>query len=81
MDQFHLDDSVKSLLCSLIFCRSSVTAEQVLNAECFLLPKEKSVSDAEKDTECTQHKKEEELKMENLDKFKEKTRNGEATVD
>ncbi|XP_040820935.1 serine/threonine-protein kinase 31 isoform X1 [Ochotona curzoniae] len=81
VDQFHLDDSVKSLLCSLIFCRSSVTAEQVLNAECFLLPKEKSVSDAEKDTECTQHKKEEELKMENLDKFKEKTRNGEATVD
>ncbi|XP_058534178.1 serine/threonine-protein kinase 31 isoform X9 [Ochotona princeps] len=81
VDQFHLDDSVKSLLCSLIFCRSSVTAEQVLNAECFLLPKEKSVSDAEKDTECTQHKKEEELKMENLDKFKEKTKNGEATVD
>uniref|UniRef100_A0A8D1TI37 Serine/threonine kinase 31 n=1 Tax=Sus scrofa TaxID=9823 RepID=A0A8D1TI37_PIG len=69
VDQFHLDDNVKSLLCSLIYCRSSVTAEQVLNAECFLLPKGKSALNTEKDTEYTQ-KKEEELKVENLDKNK-----------
>uniref|UniRef100_A0A8D1PTW7 Serine/threonine kinase 31 n=1 Tax=Sus scrofa TaxID=9823 RepID=A0A8D1PTW7_PIG len=69
VDQFHLDDNVKSLLCSLIYCRSSVTAEQVLNAECFLLPKGKSAPNTEKDTEYTQ-KKEEELKVENLDKNK-----------
>nr|XP_051708779.1 serine/threonine-protein kinase 31 isoform X2 [Oryctolagus cuniculus] len=81
VDQFHLDDNVKSLLCSLIYCRSSMTAEQVLNAECFLLPKEKPISNAEKDAEYTQYKKEEELKVENLDKYKEKTRNGEANFD
>uniref|UniRef100_A0A8C3VKU8 Serine/threonine kinase 31 n=1 Tax=Catagonus wagneri TaxID=51154 RepID=A0A8C3VKU8_9CETA len=74
------DNNVRSLLCSLIYCRSSVTAEQVLNAECFLLPKGKSTPNSEKDTECTQ-KKEEELKVENLDKNKEKTRNGETNFD
>uniref|UniRef100_A0A8D1JZC9 Protein kinase domain-containing protein n=1 Tax=Sus scrofa TaxID=9823 RepID=A0A8D1JZC9_PIG len=78
VDQFHLDDNVKSLLCSLIYCRSSVTAEQVLNAECFLLPKGKSALNTEKDTEYTQ-KKEEELKVENLDK--NKMRNGETNFD
>ncbi|XP_017727722.1 PREDICTED: serine/threonine-protein kinase 31 [Rhinopithecus bieti] len=80
VDQFHLDDKVKSLLCSLIYYRSSVTAEQVLNAECFLIPKEKSVPNPEKDTEYTPYKKEEEIKMENLDKCM-KTRNGEANFD
>ncbi|XP_055203313.1 serine/threonine-protein kinase 31 isoform X5 [Gorilla gorilla gorilla] len=81
MDQFHLDDKVKSLLCSLIYYRSSMTAEQVLNAECFLMPKEKSVPNPEKDTEYTLYKKEEEIKTENLDKCMEKTRNGEAKFD
>uniref|UniRef100_A0A2R9C9Z3 Serine/threonine kinase 31 n=1 Tax=Pan paniscus TaxID=9597 RepID=A0A2R9C9Z3_PANPA len=81
VDQFHLDDKVKSLLCSLIYYRSSMTAEQVLNAECFLMPKEKSVPNPEKDTEYTLYKKEEEIKMENLDKCMEKTRNGEANFD
>uniref|UniRef100_A0A2R9C9Z7 Serine/threonine kinase 31 n=1 Tax=Pan paniscus TaxID=9597 RepID=A0A2R9C9Z7_PANPA len=75
------DDKVKSLLCSLIYYRSSMTAEQVLNAECFLMPKEKSVPNPEKDTEYTLYKKEEEIKMENLDKCMEKTRNGEANFD
>ncbi|XP_008578684.1 PREDICTED: serine/threonine-protein kinase 31 isoform X2 [Galeopterus variegatus] len=81
VDQFHLDDNVKSLLCSLIHCRSSITAEQVLNAECFLLLKGKSIPNPEKDIEYTQYKKEEELKMENLDKYKGKTRNGEASFE
>uniref|UniRef100_G1RXP5 Serine/threonine kinase 31 n=1 Tax=Nomascus leucogenys TaxID=61853 RepID=G1RXP5_NOMLE len=75
------DDKVKSLLCSLIYYRSSMTAEQVLNAECFLIPKEKSVPNLEKDTEYTLYKKEEEIKTENLDKCMEKTRNGEANFD
>ncbi|XP_043319317.1 serine/threonine-protein kinase 31 isoform X2 [Cervus canadensis] len=79
MDQFHLDDNVRSLLCSLICCRSSMTAEQVFNADCFLLPKGKSVPNSEKDTEYIPKKEEEELKVENLDKDKEKTRNGEAS--
>ncbi|XP_065795261.1 serine/threonine-protein kinase 31 isoform X4 [Muntiacus reevesi] len=79
MDQFHLDDNVKSLLCSLICCRSSMTAEQVLNADCFLLPKGKSVPNSEKDTKYIPKKEEEELKVKNLDKDKEKTRNGEAS--
>ncbi|XP_006779075.1 PREDICTED: serine/threonine-protein kinase 31 isoform X1 [Myotis davidii] len=81
VDQFRLGDNVKSLLCSLIYRRSSMTAEQVLNAECFLLPKGKSTSNPEKDTEYMQYKEEEELKLENLDKYKEKTRSGEATFD
>ncbi|XP_030778285.1 serine/threonine-protein kinase 31 isoform X2 [Rhinopithecus roxellana] len=80
VDQFHLDNKVKSLLCSLIYYRSSMTAEQVLNAECFLIPTEKSVPNPEKDTEYTPYKKEEEIKMENLDKCM-KTRNGEANFD
>ncbi|XP_017655728.1 serine/threonine-protein kinase 31 [Nannospalax galili] len=79
VDQFHLDDNVKSLLCSLIYFRSSMTAEQVLNAECFLLPKGKSIPNSEKEIEYTQYNKEGELKMENLDK--EKTRNAEANLD
>ncbi|XP_030111528.1 serine/threonine-protein kinase 31 isoform X3 [Mus musculus] len=78
VDQFHLDDNVKSLLCSLIYFRSSMTAEQVLNAECFLLPKGKSVPIPEKEIECTQHSREDESKMESLDRYSEKTRNGEA---
>eukprot|EP00070_Physeter_catodon_P024078 XP_023987010.1 serine/threonine-protein kinase 31 isoform X2 [Physeter catodon] len=53
------DDNVKSLLYSLIYCRSSVTAEQVFNAECFLLPKGKSTPNSEKDTEYTPKKEEE----------------------
>ncbi|XP_024418863.2 serine/threonine-protein kinase 31 [Desmodus rotundus] len=72
VDQFHLGDNVKSLLCSLIYCRSSMTAEQVMNAECFLTP------NSEKDTEYTQYKEEEELKLENSDKYKEKIRSGEV---
>ncbi|XP_007529108.1 serine/threonine-protein kinase 31 [Erinaceus europaeus] len=67
VDHFHLDDNVKSLLCSLIYCRNSMTADQVLNAECFLLPKGKSDSSQDKDAEYAQYK-EEEFKMENLDK-------------
>ncbi|KAM8771088.1 serine/threonine-protein kinase 31 [Rhynchonycteris naso] len=66
VDQFHLIDNVKSLLCSLIYCRNSMTAEQVLNAECFLLPKEKSTPDPEKDTEYAQYNEEEESKLGNL---------------
>ncbi|XP_051007460.1 serine/threonine-protein kinase 31 [Acomys russatus] len=78
VDQFHLDDNVKSLLCSLIYFRSSMTAQQVLNAECFLLPKGKSIPNPEKEIEYTQHNNEDESKMESLDRYKEKTRNGEA---
>lgn len=78
---FLQDDNVKSLLCSLICCRSSVTAEQVLNADCFLLPKGKSMPNSEKDTEYIPKKEEEELKVKNLNKDKEKTRNGEASFD
>ncbi|XP_012496124.1 PREDICTED: serine/threonine-protein kinase 31 [Propithecus coquereli] len=81
VDQFHLDDNVKSLLCSLIYSRSSMTAEQVLNAECFLIPKGKSIPNPEKDIEYTQYREKEELKLENLDKYEEKTRNGEANFD
>jgi serine/threonine-protein kinase 31 len=55
-----------------------MTAEQVLNAECFLLPKGKSVPIPEKEIECTQHSREDESKMESLDRYSEKTRNGEA---
>ncbi|XP_016072493.1 PREDICTED: serine/threonine-protein kinase 31 isoform X2 [Miniopterus natalensis] len=74
-------DNVKSLLCSLICCRSSMTAEQVLNAECFLLPKGKSTPNSGKDTEYIPYKEEEELKLENLDKYKEMTRSGEVNFD
>ncbi|XP_003788555.1 serine/threonine-protein kinase 31 isoform X1 [Otolemur garnettii] len=81
VDQFHLDDNVKSLLSSLIYSRSSMTAEQVLKAECFLIPKGKSVTNPEKEVEYVQCKKEEEFKLENLNKYEEKTRNGEADFD
>ncbi|XP_054979921.1 serine/threonine-protein kinase 31 [Sorex araneus] len=80
VDHFHLDDNLKSLLYSLIYCRSSMTADQVLNAEYFLLPKGKSIESPEKDIVYIQNK-EKEFKMENLDKCKEKTRNGEANFD
>uniref|UniRef100_A0A286XRB6 Serine/threonine kinase 31 n=1 Tax=Cavia porcellus TaxID=10141 RepID=A0A286XRB6_CAVPO len=78
MEQFHLDDNVRSLLCSLICFRSSMTAEQVLNAECFLLPEGKSIPNPGKEIEYNQYKKEDELKMEILDTYKEKIRNGES---
>ncbi|KAM4874350.1 serine/threonine-protein kinase 31 [Thomomys bottae] len=81
VDQFHLDDNVKSLLCSLINCRSSMTSEQVLNAECFLVPKGKSIPNPEKEVEYTQYKKEDELKVENLDNYKEKRRSSEANIE
>lgn len=58
-----------------------MTAEQVLNADCFLLPKGTSTPNPEKETEYTQRKDEEELRMENLDKYKEKMRSGEANFD
>ncbi|KAB1275999.1 Serine/threonine-protein kinase 31 [Camelus dromedarius] len=67
VDQFHLDDNVRSLLCSLIYCRSSVTAEEVVSAECFVLPKETSSPNSEEDTEYSQKKEEEELKVESSD--------------
>uniref|UniRef100_A0A286XP37 Serine/threonine kinase 31 n=1 Tax=Cavia porcellus TaxID=10141 RepID=A0A286XP37_CAVPO len=72
------DDNVRSLLCSLICFRSSMTAEQVLNAECFLLPEGKSIPNPGKEIEYNQYKKEDELKMEILDTYKEKIRNGES---
>ncbi|GAB1290810.1 Serine/threonine-protein kinase 31 [Apodemus speciosus] len=78
VDQFHLDDNVKSLLCSLIYFRSTMTAEQVLNAECFLLPKRKSSPNPEKEIEYTQHNREDDSKMESLDRHSEKTRNDDA---
>nr|XP_003467982.1 serine/threonine-protein kinase 31 [Cavia porcellus] len=80
MEQFHLDDNVRSLLCSLICFRSSMTAEQVLNAECFLLPEGKSIPNPGKEIEYNQYKKEDELKMEILDTYKEKIRNGESNT-
>ncbi|CAH7152390.1 Stk31 [Phodopus roborovskii] len=66
------DDNVKSLLCSLIYFRSSMTAEQVLNADCFLLLKGKSIPNPEKEIEYAQHNKEDESKMESLDRYKER---------
>ncbi|XP_023565621.1 serine/threonine-protein kinase 31 [Octodon degus] len=81
VDQFHLDDNVRSLLCNLMHFRNSVTAEQVLNAECFLLPEVKSIPNPEKEVEYSQCEKEDELKMENVDTCKEKTRNGETNTD
>uniref|UniRef100_A0A8C2QMS5 Serine threonine kinase 31 n=1 Tax=Cricetulus griseus TaxID=10029 RepID=A0A8C2QMS5_CRIGR len=66
------DDNVKSLLCSLIYSRSSMTAEQVLNAECFLLLKGKSIPNPEKEIEYAQHNKEDESKMESLERYRER---------
>ncbi|XP_049637397.1 serine/threonine-protein kinase 31-like [Suncus etruscus] len=80
VEHFHLDDNLKSLLCSLLFYRSSMTAEQVLSDKCFWLPKGKSVPNPEKDIEYIQNE-EEEFKMDNLDKCMEKTRNSEANFD
>lgn len=48
-----------------------MTAEQVLNAECFLLPKGKSLPNPEKEIEYIQHNKEDESKEESLDRYKE----------
>lgn len=48
-----------------------MTAEQVLNAECFLLPKGKSLPNPEKEIEYLQHNKEDESKVESLDRNKE----------
>ncbi|XP_075414401.1 serine/threonine-protein kinase 31 isoform X2 [Tenrec ecaudatus] len=79
VDQFHLDEHVKSLLFSLISCRSSVTAEQVLNAEYFLPPKvANTFPNAVKDTGCTEYIEEEEFNTDNLNNYKEKTRIDEA---
>lgn len=49
-----------------------MTAEQVLNADCFLLPKGKSVPNSEKDTEYILKKEEEELKVKNLIKIRKR---------
>lgn len=57
-----------------------MTAEQVLNAECFLLPEGKSIPNPGKEIEYNQYKKEDELKMEILDTYKEKIRNGESNT-
>ncbi|XP_068944815.1 serine/threonine-protein kinase 31-like isoform X8 [Petaurus breviceps papuanus] len=77
VDGLLLDDNVKTLLSSLIYCRNSMTAEQVLNAECFLLPKITLIAYPEKDFEC-----EEKEELENsLDTYDEKTRNSEDSFD
>ncbi|CAO2603766.1 Serine/threonine-protein kinase 31 [Lemmus lemmus] len=81
VDQFHLDANVKSLLGNLICFRSSMTAEQVLNAECFLLPKGKSIPNPEKEIEYTQHNKEDESKVERLDRYKERQEMVKPTLD
>ncbi|XP_074125133.1 serine/threonine-protein kinase 31 isoform X11 [Sminthopsis crassicaudata] len=78
IDGLHLDDDVKTLLSSLIYCRNSMTAEQVLNAECFLLPKITLITYPEKDSECEEK---EELEEENLDMYDEKARNSEDNFD
>uniref|UniRef100_G3VC15 Serine/threonine kinase 31 n=1 Tax=Sarcophilus harrisii TaxID=9305 RepID=G3VC15_SARHA len=78
VDGLHLDDDVKTLLSSLIYCRNSMTAEQVLNAECFLLPKITLITYPEKDSECEEK---EELEEENLDMYDEKARNSEDNFD
>ncbi|XP_004702901.1 serine/threonine-protein kinase 31 [Echinops telfairi] len=79
VDPFNLDEHVKSLLFSLISCRSSVTADQVLNAEYFLPPKvANTFPNAVKDTGCTEYIEEEEFKMDNLNNYKEKTKIDEA---
>ncbi|CAO2603767.1 Serine/threonine-protein kinase 31 [Lemmus lemmus] len=75
------DANVKSLLGNLICFRSSMTAEQVLNAECFLLPKGKSIPNPEKEIEYTQHNKEDESKVERLDRYKERQEMVKPTLD
>ncbi|XP_036038238.1 serine/threonine-protein kinase 31 isoform X3 [Onychomys torridus] len=75
------DDNVKSLLCSLIYFRSSMTAEQVLNADCFLLSKGKSIPNPEKEIEYAQHNKKDESKMESLDRYIERQEMVTPTLD
>lgn len=58
-----------------------MTAEQVLNAECFLLPKGNSVPNPEKEIEYTQHNKEDESKVESLDRYKERQEMVKPTLD
>ncbi|XP_020848978.1 serine/threonine-protein kinase 31 isoform X4 [Phascolarctos cinereus] len=78
VDGLHLDDDVKTLLSSLIYCRNSMTAEEVLNAECFFLPKITLIAYPEKGPEC---EKKEELEEENLDMYDEKAKNSEDSFD
>ncbi|XP_044534275.1 serine/threonine-protein kinase 31 [Gracilinanus agilis] len=78
VDRLHLDDDVKTLLSSLIYCRNSMTAEQVLNAECFLLPKITLIAYPEKNSECEEKGAFEEG---NLDMYDEKSRNSEDSFD
>ncbi|XP_001369351.2 serine/threonine-protein kinase 31 isoform X3 [Monodelphis domestica] len=78
VDRLHLDDDVKTLLSSLIYCRNSMTAEQVLNAECFLLPKITLIAYPEKNSECEEKGVFEEG---NLDIYDEKSRNSEDNFD
>ncbi|XP_027728265.1 serine/threonine-protein kinase 31-like [Vombatus ursinus] len=78
VDALHLDDDVKTLLSSLIYCRNSMTAEQVLNAECFLLPKITLIAYPEKDYECEEK---EELEEKHLDMYEEKAKNSEDSFD
>lgn len=58
-----------------------MTAEQVLNAECFLLPKGKSVPNSEKEIDYIQHNKEDESKVESLDRYKERQEMVKPTLD
>ncbi|KAM6202329.1 serine/threonine-protein kinase 31 [Rhynchocyon petersi] len=74
IDELYLDEHLKSLLLSLISCRNSMTAGQVLNSNYFLLSKTNPIP--EKATEHTGYVEEEELMMEDLEKYKEKQRNG-----
>ncbi|XP_038625453.1 serine/threonine-protein kinase 31 [Tachyglossus aculeatus] len=60
VDELHLDDGVKSLLSSLICSRNSVTAEQVLSAECFLHLKMTVSPDSKKGSLCDEEKEPEE---------------------
>ncbi|XP_043820853.1 serine/threonine-protein kinase 31 [Dromiciops gliroides] len=78
VDGLHLDDDVKTLLSSLIYCRNSMTAEQVLNAECFLLPKITLFAYPEKDSE---YEEKGALEQENVDMYDEKARNSEDNFD
>lgn len=58
-----------------------MTAEQVLNAECFLLLKGKSIPNPEKEIEYAQHNKEDESKMESLERYRERQEVGKPTLD
>ncbi|XP_074051582.1 serine/threonine-protein kinase 31 isoform X6 [Macrotis lagotis] len=78
IDGLHLDDDVKTLLSGLIYCRNSMTAEQVLNAECFLLPKITVIAYPEK---VSEYEEKEEPEEEHLDMYNEKARNSEDSFD